>query len=417
MKTHTEQSPLRKLIAVIGPGMLMAGAAIGVSHLVQSTRAGAQYGYTLLWLVIVVNILKYPFFEYGHRFVVATQENLLVGYHRMGKWVLWLFYLLNIITAIGSMAGVTFVTAALAENFFQFGWSNSLWSAVLLTLCFLTVVIGYYRTMEWAVKSMMVILFISTVAALIGAWVKGPPANPDAAVPPMELAFLIAFMGWMPAPIELSVWNSLWMQEKQKQLGRKVTMREALFDFNLGYMLTMVMAVIFLLLGALVMFGSGEAFSEKSVAFSSQLINLYTKSIGEIWRPIVAVAAFTTMLSTTLTVLEAYPRSLAVCQIMLFPGLKIREKVQHVGWMILLALLAVYVIHSFLDNLTKLVDLVTTIAFLSAPVFAWMNYHLLFSKQIEEKDRPPFWLKLLSWVGLAFLTGFSLYFLYERFFV
>jgi len=29
------------LRSAIGPGLLMAGAAIGVSHLVQSTRAGA----------------------------------------------------------------------------------------------------------------------------------------------------------------------------------------------------------------------------------------------------------------------------------------------------------------------------------------------------------------------------------------
>ena len=34
----------------LGPGLLMAGAAVGVSHLVQSTRAGAVYGFGLLGL-------------------------------------------------------------------------------------------------------------------------------------------------------------------------------------------------------------------------------------------------------------------------------------------------------------------------------------------------------------------------------
>ena len=48
-----------------GPGILFASTAIGVSHLVQSTRAGAEYGFLLLGIVILVTLLKYPFFEYG----------------------------------------------------------------------------------------------------------------------------------------------------------------------------------------------------------------------------------------------------------------------------------------------------------------------------------------------------------------
>jgi Mn2+/Fe2+ NRAMP family transporter len=46
----------------LGPGLLFAGAAIGVSHLVQSTRAGADFGFGLLWALLLSNIFKYPFF-------------------------------------------------------------------------------------------------------------------------------------------------------------------------------------------------------------------------------------------------------------------------------------------------------------------------------------------------------------------
>ena len=40
----------------LGPGLLFAGAAIGVSHLVQSTRAGADFGLGLLWVLLLINI-------------------------------------------------------------------------------------------------------------------------------------------------------------------------------------------------------------------------------------------------------------------------------------------------------------------------------------------------------------------------
>ena len=51
------------LLAALGPGLLWAGTAVGVSHLVQSTRAGAGYGMTLLTVVLIANLLKYPAFE------------------------------------------------------------------------------------------------------------------------------------------------------------------------------------------------------------------------------------------------------------------------------------------------------------------------------------------------------------------
>ena len=75
----------------LGPGLLFAGAAIGVSHLVQSTRAGADFGFGLLWALISI-ILKYPFFQYGSRFALATKMSLLDGYYKLGKVIIDIFY-------------------------------------------------------------------------------------------------------------------------------------------------------------------------------------------------------------------------------------------------------------------------------------------------------------------------------------
>ena len=46
----------QQFLKTLGPGILFASTAIGVSHLVQSTRAGANYGFDLLWLVLLVEI-------------------------------------------------------------------------------------------------------------------------------------------------------------------------------------------------------------------------------------------------------------------------------------------------------------------------------------------------------------------------
>lgn len=86
---------LLQKIRNLGPGLLFAGAAVGVSHLVQSTRAGADFGMGLLWATLLANFLKYPFFEFGPRYALSTGESLLEGYKKLGRWVLILYMLIT----------------------------------------------------------------------------------------------------------------------------------------------------------------------------------------------------------------------------------------------------------------------------------------------------------------------------------
>ena len=105
-------------IKKLGPGLLFAGAAIGVSHLVQSTRAGADFGLGLLWALLLVHLFKYPFFQFGPRYAAATGESLLKGYHKLGKSILIAYFILSLATMFTIQAAVTIVTAGLANSLF-----------------------------------------------------------------------------------------------------------------------------------------------------------------------------------------------------------------------------------------------------------------------------------------------------------
>lgn len=412
------ERPLVRAARVLGPGLLMAGAAIGVSHLMQSTRAGAAFGFQLVILVVAANLFKYPFFEYGHRWAAATGESLLDGYLRMGRSYLWLFLSLNLVTAMISVAGVTFVTAALAQNLFQLGLGAEIWSAILMTLAIVIIVVGRYRSLDLTMKVMMALLFVATVLAFGAALWHGPVAPPGFVGPSpwqaVHLGFLIALMGWMPAPIELSVWQSLWVGARDEAAGSRTTLADARLDFNLGYGLTTVLAVMFISLGALVMYGSGEVFAESNVGFAAQLVALYATTLGPWIRPIVAVAALTAMLSTTLTVIDAYPRSLAVAQSLLGRRAAPSARRRHGVWMVASCLVAMVIIHFFRTSFTQLIDLATIIAFLTAPVFAWLNLRLMASDHLPREARPARWLRALSWAGLVFMLGFGLLYLGQR---
>jgi Mn2+/Fe2+ NRAMP family transporter len=102
----------------LGPGLLFAGAAIGVSHLVQSTGAGASYGFGLLWALLLIHLIKYPFFQFGPRYAAATGKSLLDAYLKLGKGVLWFYFMLNLLSMFTIQAAVTVVTASLASYIF-----------------------------------------------------------------------------------------------------------------------------------------------------------------------------------------------------------------------------------------------------------------------------------------------------------
>jgi Mn2+/Fe2+ NRAMP family transporter len=415
----------KNILKSLGPGLLWAGAAIGVSHLVQSTRAGANYGFALIWVIVIVNILKYPFFEYGPRYATATGESLIYGYRRIGKWVLWLYVALTVGTMFTLQAAITVVTSGLIANIFQGSLSIFQWAIILLIICSAIVLFGKYSILDKLIKFIIILLTISTIVAVISAFTNGFNPNPEFIKTfdwkLTDVAFLIALAGWMPSAIDISVWHSAWSVAKVKESGYKPTMKESLFDFNVGYIGTAILSIGFMSLGALVMFGTGNSFSGKSAVFAGQLIDLYTNSIGNWAYYLIAIAALTTMFSTTLTCLDAYPRILKPTTKLLLPKTfpeEKRNKSLTYFWLGILVIGTLIILKFSSENGFKfLVDLATTLSFLTAPILGYMNWKVITGKNVNKVDQPKNWLRILNWIGLISLSLFGISYIVWKFFI
>lgn len=405
----------KHLLKALGPGILFASTCIGVSHLVQSTRAGAEYGFQLLIFIILANLFKYPFFEFGSRYAGSTKKSILEGYHEEGRWVLWIYFLLSLASMFTVTAAVTFVTAGMLNNLMGWTFDPAVVSGCLLALCTLILALGKYSLLDGLLKVVGSVLLISTLVAFFGVLGKGQIAPVENFVPKelMEregIIFLIALMGWMPTAVDLSTWNSLWAVERMKQTGYQTKLREVLFDFNFGYLITAFLALCFLTLGAFVMYGSGVELSSDSTTFSDQVVRLYTSAIGNWAYVIIAIAAFSTMFSTTITVVDGFGRAMGeTIRLLFFKTTGIRTL--YTAMMILVAAVSFLFILILSSNLKDLVDLATTLSFVIAPVFAYINYKVIMSDQVPDEDKPKPWLKKLAQAGLVFLTIFALIYL------
>lgn len=402
----------------LGPGLIMAAAAIGVSHLVQSTRAGAEFGFALVWAVILANVFKYPFLEFGPRYALATGKNMIQGYAKMSPVALWIFIIFTVSTMFAVHAAVTIVTASLATNLTGIELSVTTWCAVILVLCVIYLFRNTYALLDKAIKVLMVILAISTVVAMALAFTNiGYSPPPDVIAPQIwtvsGVAFLIALMGWMPIPIDASAWQSIWTLERMKETKYKPQLGEVQFDFNLGYIGTAIIALCFLTLGAMVMFGSGQEYAASAGGFSNQLIELYTSALGDWAFILIAACAFTTMFSTTLTVTDTYPRVLNQFVSILKEDSDADSSESTYTYLLIGVSTGSLLLLIFLgDRFRFLIDLATTMSFLTAPILAFMNHKLIHQPEVDDEFRPKPWLYWLSVCGIIFLTLFALIYLY-----
>ena len=406
------------LRAALGPGLLMAGAAVGVSHLVQSTRAGAEYGLLLLPVVLLACLFKYPFLEFGPRYAAATGEDLLVGFHRIGRWALGLFALVTVCTMFIVLAVVTLVTAGLAGLVFGLDRPPAEISLGVLLACLALLAIGNYRGLDLAMKMLMAALSISTLAAVLLALGRAPDwsgISGLAAAPRLMtaggIAFLLALVGWMPIPIEVAAWHSLWTRERARQTGQLPSVHNAIIDFRIGFLGATVLACAFVLLGATLMHASSLRFADSAVAFSAQLVDLYARNFGDWSRPVIAIAALSAMFSTTLAVADAYPRVLSALVRVARHGVHpVPDRPQRRSYLAALFIVsagALLILYQAGAGFTRLIDFATTLSFLSAPLLAWITLRAVTGPHMPAAARPGRALLALAWISLAFGIAFS----------
>ena len=414
-------SNLKILLKNLGPGLLFASMAIGTSHLVLSTKAGAQYGWIMIIPIILANVLKYPFFEFGVRYTNVTNKTLIEGYLNRGKGYLWFYAFITLISTFTILATLYVVTSGLFINLFKIN-DASVSGVALGLFVFISslLIIGKYKFLETSLKLVVSVLFIALIVTTALVVFKGNVAAADNFVPmpifnEVGILFLIGLVGWMPTAVEASSWISLWTIEKFKITNTKLTLREALQEFNVGYLLTGLLAIFFMVIGWMTLYGTNTVISGNAVAFSDQLIQMFTTHIGEWTYAIIATAAFATMFSTCMTAHDALARVSLDIIGLLSPKTK-TNKLQFSVAIILLAIVNFVVITVFGGNMGQLVALATFVSFVLAPIIGYMNLKNVMSVDLPVSAQPGKGLRILTYLGILFLSFFAIYYCWMIFF-
>ena len=408
----------KKILKNLGPGLLFASMAIGTSHLVLSTKAGAQYGWLMFIPIILANIIKYPFFEFGVRYTNVTNKTLIEGYLNRGKGYLYFYAIITFITTFTILAALYTVTAGLFINLFSIGHGSIAIVALSLFLIIsILLIFGKYKFLEISLKFVVSVLFFALLATTILVLAKGPVNHvadfkPSPIFNEVGILFLIGLIGWMPTSVEASSWISFWSIEKWKN-QEKPSLKDSLQEFNIGYTITAVLAIFFMVIGWYTLYGTNIQLSNNAVSFADQVVRLFTEHIGSWAYILIAVSAFATMFSTCMTAHDALARvSLDIISLLKPQRKWYATKVAFAIAVLVLTIINFIVIAAFSANMGNLVALATFVSFIVAPIVGYMNLKNVTSSDLDPRFWPGTKLKLLTYAGILFLTCFALYYFY-----
>ena len=300
------------MFARLGPGMMVAAVGVGVSHLVQSTRAGAEYGLSLVLLIAIIVLLKYPAFRFGVDYACATGRSLVTAYSNISKLAMLWLGVAFIVDMFIAPAAVALVTAGLVISIFGLDFSGPQVAVGLTVLTAVILLNGHYAKAEKIVKVLVIAFSALTVVTTIFALpLLGSDSRPVMAELQLDramLIFIIAVTGWMPMPLSGAIFQSRWICERQRAGDTGFDRVKALFDLKVGYGLTLVLAICFVVMGTAVLFETDRIAPANPGAFAAELLSIFTTVFGDWMYPVIAAAALAVMWSTLVALMDAAPR-------------------------------------------------------------------------------------------------------------
>ena len=400
-----------------GPAMMMAATAVGVSHLVYSTQAGADYGFSLAWLIVLIVALKYPAFRFAVDYASGTGRSLVTAYSRISKIaLLWLAigFFVDMFIATGAVA---LVTAGLIISVFDIPLPGPQVAVGLMVISAIVLLNGQYAKAERLVKILVLTFSILVVAATVFALPllgSGERGAFGALTPDRSLAvFVIAMAGWMPMPANGAILYSKWVCERKKIDGDAFDYARAREDFRNGYGLTLVLALCFVAMGTAVLYGTGRQVPATAAGFATELFGIFTSVIGRWSYPVIAAAGIAVIWSTQVALMDALPR--VTDRLVAIVQNRPDDAPSRFRTFLLVQVVGVSIMLLFMmKNFTSFIYFATSMGFIAGPAIAYYNYRAVTSNDVAAGHRPSAMLINWNWISVFALATFAIAFLWMK---
>lgn len=296
-KTFTGKAKL------VGPGFVTAATGVGTGDLIAALVAGAAFGMTLGWAILLGSLFKFYFTEGMGRWQLATGQSILEGWHSLGKWATGYFGVYSIIWGFSYGAAAMSTSAIMMVTMFPI---MPLWAwAVIHGLAGLALVmLGHYQLFEKVMTLMVGLMFITVVGSAvillpdIGNIVSGFVPRTGGS----SLLLVLGLLGGVGGTITMASYG-YWIREKNWEGKSWIPMMR--MDSATGYIITAIFTLSLLVVGAEFLFGTGIEINGEEGLVS--LSNLYSDEFGTLARWLFLIGAWSAAFSSLLGVWNGVP--------------------------------------------------------------------------------------------------------------
>lgn len=420
----------------MGPGIAAAMTGIGASHIMHAPTAGARYGYELLWVIVAAYILKYCAFEFAHRYTMVKGETIINAYHRNGNWPLYFLLFQGFANTVG-IAGRALGCAAMLWAAFPF-MPIELWAVTVLVSTVAILWAGSYRAVEGVCKALILTFAVSCFVAF--ALQATPPMDYLSrllpTLPPIGAMLLFgAMFGYFPTTLEVAPMQSNWAVDKKvgmvkvnelRAQGHTVNMDKdymknsfILFkrDMNITYIISLLSGVVFLIVGAAVLYPLGLV--PEGSEMGATIARIYTETFGPWIFPVIVSGGVAALFSTVFTYFDGQARITEECAVRLIKRWDnpVSRILVYRGMQVIWLVAGIAIVY----GLPKPI-LVTQVASVMALVFSPVLYWLTI-KAVKDNFKTEFEIALLpsklmfawAWTGTVALVCVTAYLFYMRF--
>ncbi|WBB98039.1 MULTISPECIES: Nramp family divalent metal transporter [unclassified Solwaraspora] len=425
----------------IGPGVLWALAALATGELLFTPRVGAQYGYSLMWALVAVLVLKLFVTREIGRYSVVTGRRLLTGLAGLpgpAGWAIWLILVPQLVVGIAAIAGIA--SAAGSALALAVPGPIQAWTGAVLAAAAGLVLVGHYTGVEWVSRVLGIALALGAVVAAIQV---GPDLTEAAAgfvpVPPddLQVAEILPWLGFLSNGAAGLMWYSYWITAKgighagvaaadrrdprdldSHQIDRvRGWLRTMTLDSTFAVVGVALITVAFLILGAELLRPEGIVPAEADVA--RDLTRLFSEVFGSVGFWLMVVGLVSAFWTATLTNIDGWQRLYTDGVRRVLPerltehSLARPAVISRTAVVVWLATLP-YAVFLIFGNPVALLTLAGSIEAVHIPLVAglvlWLN-----RRTMPRALRAGWAATALVVAAVVFFTWFALYYLWQQF--
>jgi Mn2+/Fe2+ NRAMP family transporter len=394
-------------LKLIGPGIILAAAAIGSGELILTPRAGALYGLSIAWIIVVSVVYKLALTLGLARYTIATGEDIFVGFSRLPGpryWFVWIMAVIYLLGAVG-YAGISLACGSALYALFP-SLSMVQWAVIVVVLAYILLLSGSYGHVEKASFFLSFVLIVGILYSLAAL-------RPDVTwffrglaprLPAGSGQTAVSLLGWTAGGTSTLIY-SFWILEKGIGKGKseeksfKGWFSLIRLDAGMSYFLMALISFSFLTIGVLVLSTAGPhggpliPAREETTAVLSRLLTVAT---GSQTKFVFLVAAFAILYSTVIGLVDGKSRALRSAIRMILPQSK---RISDKNMYRIFATLMCLVIFAFLFTKRPVV-LIVLISAIEAPVLSISAIVLIYllGKKLPRVLRP-------GWVWYGVIIG------------